>query len=67
MTEREKPGDIYIEGLRGIAEKMGVSIEEAARIAEQDLYKVGGLEHLSPLQKALEWLKGKGQDPQTGK
>lgn len=67
MTEREKPGDIYIEGLRGIAEKLGVSIEEAAKIAEQDLYQVGGLEHLSPTRKALEWLKGRGQDQPTGK
>lgn len=64
--EREKPGDIYIEGLKGMAEKLGVSIEEAARIAEQDLYDVKGEEHLKPLHDALNWLTGQKDSQSSG-
>ncbi len=57
MLEQKEPGNLYIEGLRAIAERDGVSIEKAAEIVEQDLRRVGGLEHLSPTRKALNWLK----------
>ena len=54
--ERQKPGDLYVEGLKAIAQREGVSIEEAAKIAEQDLIRVKGLEHIKPLKDALSWL-----------
>lgn len=47
----------YVAGLQAIAQKRGVSIDEAAQIARQDILEGGGVEHLEPLAEALRYLK----------
>lgn len=52
-----KTGDIYIEGIREIAERDGITIEEAARHLRRNLHEIGGLEHMDRLNNALEILQ----------
>jgi len=42
-----------------------ISIEEAAKIAEQDLLDIKGTDHLKPLKNALKWLTGNQKDNQS--
>ena len=45
---------IYHEGLKAIAKKHGVSLEEALEIALQDLEKTRSIEHIKPTLKAYK-------------
>jgi hypothetical protein len=58
---------LYVAGLKQIAREKNVCIKEAAEIAEQDLNKVGGTEHIEPLRNALKWLTDnqKNDQPQS--
>jgi hypothetical protein len=57
----------YVAGIMKIAQTEKVTYEEAAKIAEQDLNKVGGTEHIEPLRIALKWLTDnqKNDQPQS--
>lgn len=53
------PGDIYIEGLRGISLHRTHSLEKAAKLAMEDAVSVKGFEHLPAISQAYFWLTGK--------
>jgi len=61
MVERKLPDGVRpqdVEGLRGIAEERGISIEEAGKIALADLRETKSDEHIEPVQRAIEFLTG---------
>ena len=56
-SPERNPGDIYVEGLRQIMETRKVSLEEAAKIAREDIIATKGDEHLEPLAQAVRYIK----------
>lgn len=61
-----KASDLYIEGLKAIQEKHGVSLDRAHEIAQQDLRNVSADEHVQPTRAAYEHLKGQQSQGKTG-
>ena len=58
MSEKIKnPGIAYTEGLKRIAEKYNISLEEATQVAEQDAKGVLGEEDLEAIGLARKYLE----------
>ena len=64
----EYPGDLYVGGIKRLAEKNNISFKEAYDVLYEDLVETQGDEHMRATKNALEWLlKNEGEYPKKEK